>query len=184
MPNLVSHPDFPPRSNFSVRVDNLVVRGEFVLLCYKVDHAQSIHFREIRSGRQDNLWKSTCFELFLRSRTGDDYIEFNFAPPLGWAAYAFDEYRKGRRPLELVNDPHLVDSRIDDRQVHFPARYELDVILRPADLLPALSKLALSAVIEETDGTKSYWALRHPPGPPDFHHPDCFQLTLPAPEHP
>ncbi len=44
------------------------------------------------------------------------------------------------------------------------------------------SRLGLSAVIEETDGTKSYWALAHPAeGPPDFHHPDCFALTLPAP---
>ncbi len=47
------------------------------------------------------------------------------------------------------------------------------------ELLPV--SIALSAVIEETDGTKSYWALRHPPGPPDFHHPDCFALTLEAP---
>ena len=44
--------------------------------------------------------------------------------------------------------------------------------------------VALSAVIEETDGAKSYWALAHPPGPPDFHHPDCFALTLPAPDTP
>ena len=36
-------------------------------------------------------------------------------------------------------------------------------------------------VIEELDGTKSYWALAHPPGKPDFHHPDCFALTLAAP---
>lgn len=43
-------------------------------------------------------------------------------------------------------------------------------------------QIALSAVIEEKDGTKSYWALRHPPGKPDFHHPDCFALTLEAPE--
>jgi hypothetical protein len=41
--------------------------------------------------------------------------------------------------------------------------------------------LGLSAVIEEKDGTKSYWALAHPPGKPDFHHKDCFALTLPAP---
>ena len=26
----------------------------------------------------------------------------------------------------------------------------------------------------------SYWALAHPPGKPDFHHPDCFALELPA----
>ena len=49
---------------------------------------------------------------------------------------------------------------------------------------PMYKMLAVSAVIEETDGTKSFWALRHPPGPPDFHHPDCFALTLPAPKSP
>ena len=34
--------------------------------------------------------------------------------------------------------------------------------------------LGLSVVLEETDGTKSYWALAHPPETPDFHMPDCF----------
>ena len=52
------------------------------------------------------------------------------------------------------------------------------------DILRAGARIALSAVIEEVDGTKSYWALRHPPGAPDFHHPDCFALELPAPEAP
>jgi hypothetical protein len=40
--------------------------------------------------------------------------------------------------------------------------------------------LALSAVIETLDGAKSYWALAHPPGKPDFHHADCFAIELPA----
>jgi hypothetical protein len=40
-------------------------------------------------------------------------------------------------------------------------------------------ELGLSAVLEEKDGTKSYWALAHPPGDkPDFHHPDCFAARL------
>lgn len=43
-------------------------------------------------------------------------------------------------------------------------------------------QIGLSAVIEEMDGTKSYWALAHPAGKPDFHHPDCFTLELPPPE--
>lgn len=41
--------------------------------------------------------------------------------------------------------------------------------------------LGISAVIEETDGTKSYWALAHAEGKPDFHHGACFAATLPAP---
>ena len=63
---------------------------------------------------------------------------------------------------------------------------ELSIRVRIDDEFPTARydtvKIALSAVIEETDGTKSYWALRHPPGAPDFHHPDCFALTLEAPD--
>ena len=39
-------------------------------------------------------------------------------------------------------------------------------------------RLGLAAVIEETSGRKSYWALAHPPGKPDFHHSDCFALEF------
>jgi len=59
-------------------------------------------------------------------------------------------------------------------------RYALRI--EPGILPEATTKLGLSAVIEEADGTKSFWALAHPPGRPDFHHPDCFALTLGAPD--
>ena len=40
--------------------------------------------------------------------------------------------------------------------------------------------LGLSAVLEEKDGTKSYWALAHPNADkPDFHDPACFAAHLP-----
>jgi hypothetical protein len=39
-------------------------------------------------------------------------------------------------------------------------------------------RLVLSAVLEDTDGVLSYWALQHPPGRPDFHHPDAFAVQL------
>ena len=47
---------------------------------------------------------------------------------------------------------------------------------RPSPSPPARAgQLGLSAVLEEKDGTKSYWALAHPRGDkPDFHAPDCF----------
>jgi hypothetical protein len=39
--------------------------------------------------------------------------------------------------------------------------------------------LGLSAVLEEKDGTKSYWALAHAnPEKPDFHLADCFTAKL------
>ena len=39
--------------------------------------------------------------------------------------------------------------------------------------------LGLSAVLEEKNGTKSFWALAHGDGLPDFHNPDCFVAKLP-----
>ena len=55
-------------------------------------------------------------------------------------------------------------------------RLQTSLALGQLSDLPRDSKwrLGLSALIEETSGSKSYWALAHPPGKPDFHHPDCF----------
>ena len=39
--------------------------------------------------------------------------------------------------------------------------------------------LGLSVVLEERDGTKSYWALEHASDKPDFHASDCFAAKLP-----
>ncbi len=44
-----------------------------------------------------------------------------------------------------------------------------------------LLRLALSAVVEDREGRLSYWAMRHPPGRPDFHHPEGFALALELP---
>jgi hypothetical protein len=39
-------------------------------------------------------------------------------------------------------------------------------------------KVALAAVIEESSGRLSHWALEHPSGRPDFHHRDGFVLQI------
>ena len=69
--------------------------------------------------------------------------------------------------------------RIDMRSngASFELQVSLDVSGLPTD---SAWRLGLSAVIEETGGRLSYWALAHPPGKPDFHHSDCFALELPA----
>lgn len=57
--------------------------------------------------------------------------------------------------------------------------FEMHVTL-PLDFAArAPLRLGLSAVIEEKGGRKSYWALAHPPGKADFHHPDSFVCELP-----
>ena len=124
--------------------------------------------------RTDELWRTTCLEAFFL--VGEhDYIEFNFSPSAQWAAYHFESYRNGMAALELDAPPHIGVS--DENYALF--------VWATIDLPPfPINAVGLSAVIEETDGSKSFWALAHPDGGPDFHDRDCFVARLPAPERP
>lgn len=119
--------------------------------------------------RTDDLWRHTCFEAFVSDRAG--YHEFNFAPSSQWAAYSFDGYRVGMRNADAFGSPRIEVCADED---HLELRAEIEGALDGA------RQLGITAVIEEIDGTISYWALAHPPGRPDFHHADGFAIDLAA----
>lgn len=124
------------------------------------------------SGRAEGLWKHTCFEAFLMRAGSSEYCELNFSPAGRWAAYHFEAYRHGMRPLELAASPRISVSRARER-------LELEaLVLLPGAYAAGDLKLALSAVLEDESGTLQYWAARHPTGKPDFHHPDGYILEL------
>jgi len=118
--------------------------------------------------RTDELWRCTCFEAFVRPLSGEAYYEFNFAPSTQWAAYRFDGYRSGMRVATEIDAPRIDVQATPER---YALQAALDLSRLPRD---ATWRLGLAAVIEEVSGRKSYWALAHPPGQPDFHHSDCF----------
>jgi len=123
-------------------------------------------------GRADGLWRHTCFELFAAA-DAPGYREYNFSPAGNWQAYAFADYRQGG-PLSCAVAPTLTLSRTADG-------LELAVLLPRAALPEGIRRLGISAVLEAGDGGLSYWALRHAPGKPDFHHPDTFALDFHPP---
>jgi hypothetical protein len=77
--------------------------------------------------------------------------------------------------LEVARPPRISVS-------HDASRLSLDAVI-DLDPFPSLRstpllRLALSAVVEDAEHRRSYWALAHPPGKPDFHHADGFALSL------
>ena len=128
--------------------------------------------------RADRLWQHTCFEAFVRLKGSTAYYEFNFAASGEWAAYTFRSYRDGV-PLEDEELSPRIAVHSAVNSLDLQAVIRLDRLL--STNLRAPLGLALSAVIEEKSGLLSYWALRHPPGKPDFHHPDAFALELEEP---
>jgi len=127
--------------------------------------------------RVNGLWRHTCLEAFIRTPGSAAYYEINLSPSTRWAAYRFDGYRDGMIHLELPTPQ--IESRF------YPERHELEALIDLSGV-PELSWsdwcLGLSAIIEDVDGEKAWWALAHPSDKPDFHHPDSFALTLPPVE--
>lgn len=173
---LTPHPDTPPSA--VRRVAGLIRREDegFVLAFHISAEMGAIVLPEPGDGaRRDELWRTTCFEAFVRAEGSEDYLEFNFAPSRNWAAYAFDSYRAGMRPAP-VKAPFIDLVEEDDGMTLMVELFDgqLDAFAGRGPV-----RVALTAVIEETGGVKSYWALKHAPGKPDFHHPEGFVLELP-----
>ena len=120
--------------------------------------------------RTDELWQTTCFEAFLQAPAHDEYREWNFAPTGNWAAYEFSGYREGGEWADVSSPPYI---RMEDNFTWWTVGATIAV---PANVE---WRLGLSAVLEEKDGTKSYWALAHSnEEKPDFHSADCFVAKL------
>ncbi|WP_135209960.1 DOMON-like domain-containing protein [Vitreimonas flagellata] len=172
---LTPHPDFPADAITALEVEIARAGPERLELVYRVrgDIAGLLVPATADAERTDGLWASTCFELFAKPAGGEAYCEFNFAPSSQWAAYAFDEYRAGMRELALET-PAIDMLATDDA-------FELRVAVE-ASALRAGAHMAVTAVVEEASGARSYWSVRHAPGKPDFHHAESFAIEAPANE--
>lgn len=167
---LICHPDTPAKAVTGVRVEWIgagvlrwVVEGAGALV---------VPARADRPERTDGLWQTTCCEMFLKGDEG--YREINLSPSGNWAAYGFDGYRSGMAPAPLA--PPVIEM-IPGETFTMTARLSPDVTR-------GATHAGLTAVIEEDGGHKSYWALAHPDGKPDFHVASCFILPLGAAQHP
>jgi hypothetical protein len=171
------HPDSRCAAVTRIDVDVTRPRAGGVVLSYVVTgRISDLRLPAVTaSARADKLWRHTCFEAFVRASPDEAYYEFNFAPSSQWAAYRFDRYRSGMRVAAGIGAPRIEVQSAAGRYTLL-AKLELDALSR----LPPNSgcHLGLAAVVEETDGNKSYWALAHPAGKPDFHHADGFALEL------
>jgi len=174
---LLAHPDAGGDFVWSIAAEAQFTAGA-TLVCHYTLRGDTARLRLPHAGaghRTDGLWRHTCFEAFVGAEGAAGYYEFNFSPALDWAAYRFENYRTGMSAATLERAPGLQARRSSDT-LELTATLHL-AGLAPLHATPAL-RVALAAVVEESDGRLAYWALRQPPGNPDFHHPEAFTLAL------
>lgn len=173
----------PTAGNTPVRSLTVGVRRSSELdLSFRLDGAIGslrVPPRLATPGRADGLWEHTCFEVFLRCDGSPAYSELNFSPSGEWTRYEFSSYRERAAPAGPAPEPAAPSMR-------WTASADLlaldaSIALAGTAAARAPLRLALAAVVEARDGSRSYWAVRHPSGRPDFHHADGFAIALDPP---
>jgi hypothetical protein len=174
---LVRHPDAPCGAVDSIQCFLDWKRSGVLTITYllngAVDQLRIPPYQSTR--RADGLWRSSCFEAFVGAKNDAEYYEFNFSPSGEWAVYQFRDYRDGG-PIEVDRFEPVISVRQESRTLELCAVIRLDHL--PELQLDVRLSVGLSAVIKGSDARLSYWALKHPPGEPDFHHPDSFVIEI------
>lgn len=122
--------------------------------------------------RTDDLWKTTCFEIFWQPIGGTSYREFNLSPSGRWAAYDFDSFREGMRdaPVDAIS-LSVANASVDGAGA-------LELSANIACELPSPAQVALNAIVEHRDGALQFWALAFAPGKAEFHSEACRQWVI------
>ena len=167
MPLLMRHPDTPPGAIALVEAELLRSPGGVTARFRAVgDVSRLVVPVPATPERSDDLWRTTCFEIFLGDE-GEAYREVNLSPSSRWACYAFDAPRSAMR--DAPADIAITTAR-DNKSLTLEAAIQCEV--------PDPARIGLTAVIEENDGILRYWSVAFAPGRPDFHAPAIRTLIL------
>lgn len=176
MYQLLPHSNHPPTAVSAIESRIIGRDANWLRARWRVEGSQQLVVPPFAGrGRADELWQTTCFELFLKPEGGSGYVELNLSPSERWNAYDFEAYRRGLAEREFPREPECT-LRLGSTFAIF------DAAIPVAGLPEGDCAMGLAAVIEEHGGVKSYWALAHPEAKPDFHAPACFAAKLPAAE--
>jgi hypothetical protein len=169
---------------FSRLTAEILAKADSLRIRFKLKDFEKIKLpvRVHHPRRADQLWEKTCFEAFIGIPGSPIYWEVNVAPTGDWNIYRFDDYRSGQRRVEEIDQLEIKLGVSMNRQDpdHY---YSIEFLLSLEELfLERFSEfkekssldLALSAVLENQDSSKSYWAIRHCGERPDFHLRESF----------
>jgi hypothetical protein len=120
-----------------------------------------------RLRRENDLWKTTCFEAFFARPGEAGYWELNVSASGAWNLYRFSAYREPQPPAlsedfalaELGAGGGLVSCRLEPK------------------IAPCALEASLCMVARTGEGTH-YFSTKHAGAKPDFHLRGSFTLRL------
>ena len=154
-------------------------QGNQLQVTYQLEDPLSLVALPIKNDnpeRRHELWRTTCLEFFLGVVGTNRYWEVNLSPAGHWNCYRFEEYRQGMQEEGAIamQASGGIAALPLTQSGEVVATVELGAIIRAHEPL----ELGVTAVVEDRQGTLSYWAIAHTGPEADFHRRDSFTLTV------
>ena len=118
--------------------------------------------------RANELWKATCFELFLANSKIQSYYEINISSMLHWNVYSLKKYRAEPKEFIIFSKP-FIEIREGDQS------YKIDFELECKELyLAEFDQYNLAVILLNMENKREFWTLNPVGESPDFHNRDGF----------
>lgn len=160
--------------NFEVKCSLLKNENKIELQYNVVGPISSLSFENFNQQqfRPDEIWKRSCFELFLKDPSSTRYYEFNFSPQGAWNSYYFNNYRE-LAGHSLINKEPIISFEKSINQVSCFVELNLSNWISKRFTLASTT-----CILKNQDNHNNYFAPSHPCDDPDFHHYDGFTINL------
>ena len=113
--------------------------------------------------RVDELWKATCFEIFIKNPNGKAYWELNIAPNGSWNFYRFSDYKKDMQEELRVLPPKVLFIREGD-EVALSFKLDFTEVLFEKNI-----NFNLALILLDVEGERHFFTLNPKEGLADFH---------------
>ena len=159
---------FSKTENISINASLKLTKGKIALSFLLKGNLDSYLFPKVEKiQRANELWKATCFELFL-ANDDEVYYELNFSSSLAWNFYVLDAYRAESKALELEEEPCISFTYKDDEcSIVFELESE---VLDFEDF----KYCNLATILLTRENERRFWAIKHLKDAPDFHNKNNF----------
>lgn len=161
--------------------DELFIEGDLQLISEDIievsfiwtDTNNLISFANTPAGiRATQLWQQTCFEAFIQPIGGSRYFEINLTTNKSWNVFEFMDYRNPQPPKEFIK-ADLLSFKVEENEIKAQVKFTGENFKKV--------KASICAVIQNKNGTSSYWSIKHAGSKPDFHHFESLIIERNAP---
>ena len=123
--------------------------------------------------REDELWKKTCFELFIAHKNNSAYYELNISPSTNWNFYSFSDYKTAMQEEEKnISEPFIHSSKMrDEYRLSFEFYFYEELIEK--ELI-----FNLAVILLDTKGIRHFYSINRREGKVDFHDKECWNLII------